>query len=386
LVWGRHGHREESRRVCREVGLDPRQGERAVMTGKSGQHATPMRRSWRSIRSLIVIAVAASGLAGCVEGGPLAFLKPTVAVPPSSAGSGGETRIAYNTISPGGGRAMIGEPYRINGRWYYPEDNPEYSEVGMASWYGSDFHGQETANGETFNMAALTAAHPTLPLPSYARVTNLENGRSVVVRINDRGPFAHGRLIDLSRRAADLLGYEHQGVAEVRVDYIGRAPLEGEDEPMLVASYQGPGETIVPGLPSGNAVDTMLASATMPAPSSRPPVMMAAYSPTPAVPIVPTPVRAVAPTPMPTPVLAVAALPPMMPPLPPPAPATNVIAPAAFSTYFDPLASVISASLYAPEDYAFAGAAGAHAAIAAMAAGDSVPLSGVPAPPGPTSR
>lgn len=111
----------------------------------------------------------------------------------------------------------IGSPYQINGVWYYPQEDYGYDETGIASWYGPDFHGRNTANGEPFDMNLVTAAHRTLPLPSVVRVINLENGRSLIVRVNDRGPFARGRIIDLSRRSAQLLGFDQKGTARVRV-------------------------------------------------------------------------------------------------------------------------------------------------------------------------
>ena len=124
-----------------------------------------------------------------------------------------------------GGIYKIGKPYEIEGDWYYPQEDATYDNNGIASWYGSKFHGRRTANGEIFDMDLLTAAHPTLPMPVRAKVTNLENGRSVVVRINDRGPFAKDREIDMSRHAADVLGFKEKGTAQVRVQYLGRAPL-----------------------------------------------------------------------------------------------------------------------------------------------------------------
>lgn len=114
----------------------------------------------------------------------------------------------------------IGRPYKINGVWYRPAYDPDYDETGYASWYGPQFHGRKTANGEIFDMNKLTAAHRTLPLPSYVKVTNLTNGRSLVLRVNDRGPFAKGRILDVSRRGAQLLGFERQGVARVRVQIV----------------------------------------------------------------------------------------------------------------------------------------------------------------------
>lgn len=147
---------------------------------------------------------------------------------------------AEKPLRRGGGRYQVGKPYQIAGNWYHPKTNPNYRRVGTASWYGPGFHGRLTANGEIYDMHALTAAHPTMPLPSYARVTNLENDRSVVVRVNDRGPFAHDRLIDLSKRTAQMLGFIHSGTAKVRVEYIDKARLDGEDGAYLLASYNGP--------------------------------------------------------------------------------------------------------------------------------------------------
>jgi len=114
----------------------------------------------------------------------------------------------------------VGKPYQIKGSWYYPREDFEYDETGIASWYGTKFHGRRTANGELYDMNALTAAHRTLPMPSYVRVTNLENGRSLIVRVNDRGPFARGRIIDMSRRGSQLLGFQKQGTARVRVQIL----------------------------------------------------------------------------------------------------------------------------------------------------------------------
>jgi rare lipoprotein A len=108
----------------------------------------------------------------------------------------------------------------------------------MASWYGNDFHGRYTANGEVFDMNSISAAHPTLPLPSYVRVTNIANNRSIIVRVNDRGPYAGNRLIDVSVKTAELLGFYGHGVARVKVEYIGRAPLEGSDDRKLVATLR----------------------------------------------------------------------------------------------------------------------------------------------------
>tara|TARA_E500000318_G_scaffold511_2_gene626 strand:+ start:7601 stop:8584 length:984 start_codon:yes stop_codon:yes gene_type:complete len=130
------------------------------------------------------------------------------------------------------GRYKVGSPYAINSVWYYPQVDYGYVETGIASWYGPNFHNKDTANGEVFDQNAITAAHRTLPMPSIVRVTNLENGRALVVRINDRGPFAHGRIIDLSRRSAQLLGFQRQGTAKVRVEILP------EESRQIAEAYQ----------------------------------------------------------------------------------------------------------------------------------------------------
>ena len=148
----------------------------------------------------------------------------------------------------------LGSPYQIEGVWYYPNYDPHYDRTGIASWYGPKFHGRPTANGERFDMNEVSAAHPTLPLPSRVRVTNIENGRQLVVRVNDRGPFIGDRLIDLSRRAAQLLGFHRKGLARVRVEYLGLdqplpdAPLP-TDRPILLAGADSPAVVFKPGTP-----------------------------------------------------------------------------------------------------------------------------------------
>jgi rare lipoprotein A len=141
-------------------------------------------------------------------------------------------------VPKGGGIYRIGKPYMVAGRIYVPEADPNYSAIGSASWYGDDFHGRYTANGEIFDKDSISAAHPTLPLPSYARVTNLANHKSIIVRVNDRGPYAHGRLIDVSVKTAKLLGFYGNGTTKVKVDYVGQAPLAGSDDRKLIASLR----------------------------------------------------------------------------------------------------------------------------------------------------
>jgi rare lipoprotein A len=125
----------------------------------------------------------------------------------------------------------VGAPYKVNGRWYHPKEESQYEAVGTASWYGEEFHGRRTANGEVFDKERLSAAHTTLPMPSLVEVKNLENGRTVVVRVNDRGPFVGDRLIDMSRAAAEVLDFREKGLAKVRVRYLGRADLYAKAEP-----------------------------------------------------------------------------------------------------------------------------------------------------------
>jgi len=157
-------------------------------------------------------------------------------------------------IPKGGGTYRIGNPYFVAGRMYVPEENRRYRAEGIASWYGDDFHGRLTANGEIYDMEAISAAHATMPIPSYARVTNSGNGRSLIVRVNDRGPYHPGRIIDLSSRAAEMLDVRRAGTALVRVEYVGPAPLEGSDDRKLIA-------TLREGMPAPTPSNVMLASA-----------------------------------------------------------------------------------------------------------------------------
>jgi peptidoglycan lytic transglycosylase len=184
------------------------------------------------------------------------------------------------------GTYKVGEPYEINGTWYYPAEDWNYDETGIASWYGAEFHGNRTADGEIFNANAVSAAHRTLPMPSIVEVTNLENGRSIQVRINDRGPFARGRIIDLSRRAAQLLGFEQAGTAKVRVKLLvpqsiqvaslagrtGPDPQLGEDRPRASPVTKVAAEAL-PGSPGGTAAP--------PPPSPIPSLPRAATAPQP---------------------------------------------------------------------------------------------------------
>ena len=144
-------------------------------------------------------------------------------------------------VPKGGGRDMVGQPYVVAGRTYRPHPGQGYDREGWASWYGTAFHGRLTANGEIFDRESIAAAHPTLPLPSYVRVTNVVNHRSMIVRVNDRGPYEGNRVIDLSERAAEALDLRRKGVGRVRVQYVGRASLSGSDDAKLLASLRDDG-------------------------------------------------------------------------------------------------------------------------------------------------
>jgi rare lipoprotein A len=163
----------------------------------------------RVLASLLLIAPLACGLAACGQGGN---------------GEGLSERVIPlgQPVPKGGGSYLVGQPYQVAGLWYRPREDTGYDQVGRASWYGELFHGRRTANGEIYDMERLSAAHPTLPLPVYAR-------RTIVVRVNDRGPYARDRIIDLSRRSAELLDFRGDGTAQVRVKYLARAPLNGDD-------------------------------------------------------------------------------------------------------------------------------------------------------------
>ena len=155
------------------------------------------------------------------------------------------SRRLYNegdVIPKGGGRRFSGKPYVVAGKTYVPrEDARGYVREGLASWDGSAFHGRVTANGEVFDRHSIAAAHPTLPLPSYVRVTNLDNGHSMILRVNDRGPYHAGRLMDVSEEAARALDFHRRGTARVRVEYAGKASIAGSDDRKLLATLRTDG-------------------------------------------------------------------------------------------------------------------------------------------------
>ena len=198
----------------------------------------PITRDLRAAARLLVLAaLVAPIIAACGAGSSVPHVK-RAAFPSKEFGVAVSPRVSKAKNPPkGGGRLLVGKAYTVRGKTYTPLADPTgYVASGGASWYGNDFHGRLTANGEIFSANAISCASPVLPLPSYVRVTNMENGRSVVCRVNDRGPYMHGRVMDLSYRTAEILGYANKGVGQIQVQYIGPAPLNGDDTRMLLAS------------------------------------------------------------------------------------------------------------------------------------------------------
>ena len=217
--------------------------------------ARPYNMVWGSgmyrIRRILVALFVTSLLGACAE---TTFLAHATKVIQERSGSGNPAAI---------GNYKIGNPYQINGVWYYPKIDYNYVETGIASWYGPKFHNKKTANGEIFDMNTVSAAHRTLPMPSLARVTNLNTGRAINVRINDRGPFAHGRIIDLSRRAAQLLGFERAGTSLVRVEILSE---ESRQMAYRAQNFRGVIASLEPNRPE-SAPTVSVISSTLPPPA-----------------------------------------------------------------------------------------------------------------------
>ncbi|MCR6632149.1 MAG: septal ring lytic transglycosylase RlpA family protein [Magnetospirillum sp.] len=205
-------------------------------------------------------------LSGCAEANLFGHVA-------KKATSGDEPPAAGATAAP---TYKVGKPYQVGGVWYYPREDFDYDETGIASWYGPDFHAKVTANGEVFDQNAVTAAHKTLPMPSVVRVTNMENGRSLVICVNDRGPFVNGRIIDLSRRAAQLLGFEGSGTAKVRVQVLsdesrvlaGKLKREGNEPQVAAAPRESVTAETLPAPGGRDQAKPVLASARPAAPSA----------------------------------------------------------------------------------------------------------------------
>jgi rare lipoprotein A len=192
------------------------------------------------VRSLVCV-ITAGFLAGCAQS-PKSQGRSKEFFPSSVYGRASERVVGEGEPVPrGGGQYLVGRPYTIAGKRYVPNPQPKEAQVGMASYYGGAFHGRRTANGEVYDMNSVTAAHPTMPLPSYARVTNVRNGRSIIVRVNDRGPYHSGRVMDVSSKVAEALAFKSLGTAQIKVEYVGKAGLQGSDDNKLLASLRTDG-------------------------------------------------------------------------------------------------------------------------------------------------
>lgn len=253
-------------------------------SASNASDASPVDKTQRTsamiLFRILAVSLLAVGVANCSSasrsGGGSAKVDPKYGVKPSP-------RVVSNgtKVPKGGGRAMVGKPYVVAGKTFTPRETDDYVAVGTASWYGADFHGRKTANGEIFDKQSIAAAHPTLPLPSYVRVTNLSNQRSMVVRVNDRGPFHGNRLIDLSKGAAEALDFHRQGTARVKVEYVGRASLNGSDDRKLLATLQDGAPAPLPVLAPAPVIQPVQA-----------PVMVASVEPVPVESVVEAPVSA----------------------------------------------------------------------------------------------
>lgn len=245
---------------------------RACLFGAYRLMFASFRAVWRGVPRTgpaVVVALTGLVLAGCAKqpsGGPKRSSEffPSSVYGPASPRVVGEGQ----PVPRGGGQRLVGRPYTVAGKQYVPREMRAGTSVsGKASWYGSAFHGRRTANGEVYDMRALSAAHPTMPLPSYARVTNVRNGHSVIVRVNDRGPFHSGRVLDVSQKVAEVLAFRNAGTGYIKVDYIGPASLAGSDDARLIASLRTDGTPaqLPPAAPA-----TMIAGGSSEPPASAP--------------------------------------------------------------------------------------------------------------------
>jgi rare lipoprotein A len=218
---------------------------------------------------------AALSLGGCAQQ-PQRFAYSNEYFPSSIYGAASPRVVADGEPVPrGGGMYMLGKPYTVAGLTYYPSEK-HYAAIGLASWYGDAFHGRRTANGEVFDRNSISAAHPTLPLPSYARVTNLRNHYSMIVRVNDRGPFAANRIMDVSRKTAEALDFRQSGTTPVKIEYIGAASLAGSNDEKLLATLRLDGPASLAGW-EGRDRATVAANASPPvAPAEAGPITLAA--------------------------------------------------------------------------------------------------------------
>ncbi|WP_201860092.1 septal ring lytic transglycosylase RlpA family protein [Microvirga soli] len=266
-------------------------------TGLRGTIPSFTQRAVLRVAGVTAIALMAANCSSNVRGG----IDPKYGVAPSP-----KVVADGQPVPKGGGREMVGKAYTVAGRTYVPDATPRPAE-GLASWYGSNFHGRMTANGEVFDRNSIAAAHTTMPLPSYARVTNVQNGHSMIVRVNDRGPFHGNRVIDVSERAAMALGFRQQGTARVKVEYVGRASTNGSDDRILMASLRTDGQ------PASltNTPPTMIAQAAPQQSAPRQAIALRSFEPDSEA--YQAPARASQPSAMPSAVAVNAPLPPERP-------------------------------------------------------------------------
>ena len=221
---------------------------------------------------------AAVSLCGCAQLPPqrLAYANSTEYFPSSIYGPASPRVVADGEPVPrGGGMYMLGRPYTVAGLTYYPSEK-HYAAIGLASWYGDAFHGRRTANGEVYDRDSISAAHPTLPLPSYARVTNLRNHYSMIVRVNDRGPFAAHRVMDVSRKTAEALDFRQTGTTPVKIEYIGAASLDGSNDEKLLATLRADGPASLGGWAGRDRAMVAWNAPSLAAPAEAEPVALSA--------------------------------------------------------------------------------------------------------------
>ena len=211
------------------------------VTSLSCENSGDAPKMARSLKAAVLL-VSLSALAGCASNGQTGRLASQSGEIDPRLGVRASPRVVADgeEVPKGGGGFMVGKPYKIAGKTYVPNEKP-YAVEGTASWYGADFHGRRTANGEIFDRKSISAAHPTMPLPSYARVTNLRNSRSMIVRVNDRGPYHGGRVMDVSQRVAEALDFRSAGTARVKVEWVSRAKIGGDDDAYLLATLRDDG-------------------------------------------------------------------------------------------------------------------------------------------------
>ncbi|HEY5795126.1 MAG TPA: septal ring lytic transglycosylase RlpA family protein [Bosea sp. (in: a-proteobacteria)] len=229
--------------------------------------ATPSRVLATRAARLGCVALAGLFLANCANDQVARRKSKEIGAFPSSKYGPASQRVVAEgeEVPKGGGRQLVGKTYSVAGKRYTPYDKPVgYTAVGTASWYGEAFHGRRTANGEVYDRHGISAAHPTMPLPAYARVTNTLNHRSIIVRVNDRGPYHGGRVMDVSQKTAEALAFRHLGTARIKLEYLGQASLGGSDDKLLLATLRTDGQ---PAAIPGTSARTMVASSSAVAPS-----------------------------------------------------------------------------------------------------------------------